>query len=144
MANEREAQTNRAPFHKFTEIGQALAGRVTKFGNNDNGAFIELHPVLSREERGGAWVREDAAIAVGLATDLGMKIDGRADMNKYLLIEFTDTEPSKRGQPKKIFRVLDLTLKEIVGLRDGTFTVPDAEPRKTPAKAAEEIDDLPF
>src|SRR4051812_5099305 len=101
MANEREAVTTLAPFHKFTYVGQALAGFVFKASKNDNGDFIVFRPALLRHERAGKFENRVDEIAVGLTTDLGMKIDTKADINKFLVIEFHDTEPSTRGQPKK-------------------------------------------
>lgn len=143
MAQDREAQTSLAAFYKFTTVGQSVAGLVSKTGHNDNGDFIVLAPALFRHERTAAFERSDE-LAVGLTTDLGMKIDPRNDKGRFLLIEFDDTEPTKRGQPKKLFRVVELTRTEIIGLRDGTFTVPDAPPRKTPEKQAANQNDLPF
>jgi hypothetical protein len=98
---------------------------------------------MTREGRGETWERVEApGIAVGLSTDLGMKITSN-DVGRFLLIIFDDTEPAKRGQPRKVFRVIELTKTEIIGLRDGSFVVPEAPPRKTPdAPASSSIDDL--
>ncbi len=145
MANEREAVTTLAPFHKFTYLGQALAGFVHKASKNDNGEFIVFRPALLRHERGAKFDARVDEIAVGLTTDLGMKIDTRTDVNKFLVIEFHDQEPSTRGQPKKIFRVIELSREEMVGLRDGTFTLPEAVARKREPKAeSASQNDLPF
>jgi hypothetical protein len=146
MAQDREATTDRAPFFKFAAIGQAVAGHVFKYGNNDNGGFIEMRPVMVRDGRGEQWEKQEGpGIAVGLSTDLGMKITS-GDVGRFLLIEFNDTEPAKRGQPRKVFRVIEMTKAEIIGLRDGSFIIPEAPPRKVPdslgAASGSSVDDL--
>jgi hypothetical protein len=124
MATEREAQSNLAPFHKFTELGQAIAGKIERMGQTENGAFAIFHPVIGRSERGGSWTKL-SEIAIGLTTDLSMKVE-RRDVGKYVFLEFNDTEPTRKGNDKKLFRVIELTRDEIIGLRDGTFSIADA------------------
>jgi hypothetical protein len=124
MATEREAQSNLAPFHKFTALGQAVAGKIERMGQTENGPFAILFPVIGRPERGGNWTKL-SEIAIGLTTDLSMKVE-RRDVGKYVFVEFNDTEATRKGNDKKLFRVIELSRDEIIGLRDGTFTVADA------------------
>lgn len=141
MPQEREAVRTLAEFVKFTTLGQAVAGRVKSSGKNDNGDFITVSPALVRKARGADWERF-ADVAVGLTTDLSMKVDSR-DVGKFLVLEFNDTEPSRKGQPKKLFRVFELSLAEMKGLVDGSFKLSDAQP--APKKdLLDEDDDLPF
>ncbi len=141
MPQEREAVRTLAEFVKFTTLGSAVAGRVKLTGRNDNGDFITISPALVRKARGASWERF-ADVAVGLTTDLSMKVSAR-DVGKFLVLEFNDTEPSRKGQPKKLFRVFELSLDEMKGLVDGSFQLSEAAP-KVQTDLLDEDDDLPF
>jgi hypothetical protein len=163
MATERHAG-QLAEFFKFTKIGQAMVGRITKFGNHpQNGEFIVMEPVLIRAEPGTEAVRY-AGVAVGLSTDLKWKITSPerdqsgngGDRNKFISIEFIDKEPSKKGSDKKMFRVLELTREEMISLASGKEDMNALYKRpietvsamsmgnEIGGKQVEDEDDLPF
>lgn len=161
MATERHAG-QLAEFFKFTKIGQAMVGRITKFGNHpQNGEFIVMEPVLIRSEPGAEAVRY-AGVALGLSTDLKWKITSPerdqsksgGDVNKFVSIEFIDKEPSKKGSDKKIFRVLELTRDEMVALASGKEDMNSLYKRPVEAvsapsmesggKPVDDDDDIPF
>ena len=143
MAKEREAV--RSEFVKFTTIGQAVAGLVTDFRENDNGPLIEISPVIQRAGRGKEWQRF-GSVAVGLGTDLARKIS-RNDVGSLLLIEFKDKEPTTKGSDLKIFRVLELERDELAKL--GLMIEPAqakeaAAPKPADRQLGDDDDDLPF
>lgn len=140
-----------AGFFKFTAKGQAIAGIVKRHFNGDNGHAFILSPCVIKSEPDGETTTYQAA-AVGLSTDMLIKVDVAADVGKCLLFEFVDTEASKKGSPRKIFRVGELTTGEL----DKMFTraktnipEPYQPPSKTaavesPSDMADEDDELPF
>lgn len=150
MATERTVAPM-ASFFKFTKIGQSIAGLISKYATNEQGGFIVLRPALIREDRASAYCGYDGA-AVGLATDIRLKITDK-DTNKYVRIEFVDKEPTKKGSPRKIFRVELLERAELIALaRDADMSNRDKQyagragghDDEMANEAAEEQDDLPF
>lgn len=140
-------------FFKFTQIGQAVAGRITRFaqGDSDKGPFIALSPVMVSNER-GAVMQQWESCAVGLSTDLALKISER-DVGSLVTITFKDKEPTTKGSPRKIFTVMELSVDEMRELAATTDKSHRSEPypnradEKTPAAnntAGADDDDLPF
>lgn len=149
MATERNSKTM-AEFFKFTQIGQAVAGLITSFKTSENGPFALFEPVLIRDNPDEPPKRY-AGVAVGLSTDLKIKLDMQQDVKKFFSIEFAEKEPTSKGSDRKIFRVLELTRDEMKALAAGTLDTGDIY-RKPVARvnatvggtATEEDDDLPF
>lgn len=147
MAQERTVRPMGA-FFKFTRIGQWAAGKVARGNETENGPFIVFEPVLIHAEDGPPRMYESAAI--GLSTDLSLKIDYKLDVGNLLLIEFADTEPTKKGSPKKVFRVSVLTPAELTNLAVGAdgsnrhtaYVAPGTQ--TTPGALQDEPDEFPF
>lgn len=116
MPMKREAQPL-SEFFKFRNVGQIVAGQVDKFGTAGefNTQYMILSPVCIRESK-DAKPQKFGSVAVGLSADLIAKINPRKDLGVYLSIEFTGREPSKKGQPKKVFEVQELTEDEFTKL----------------------------
>lgn len=116
MATKREARPL-AEFFKFRAIGQVVAGKVDTFGKSGqfDTQYMTLVPAIIRESKDGT-PRLFGSIAVGLSADLLAKINPRTDTGVYLAIEFTGREPSKKGSPKKVFDVSELTEAEFTRL----------------------------
>jgi hypothetical protein len=144
MATERTAP-QMASFFKFTREGQKVVGQIAKYGNNNNGGFITLRPVLLRDNAGEK-LRAYEAAAIGLSTDLQHKIRP-TDVGQSVSIEWTDSEPTAKS-PRKIFTVNILDRTEI---RDYAAQA-DMTKRNEPypgrdvdnAVVGDEEDDLPF
>ena len=144
---EREGARMLPEFVKITTVGQTVAGRVKKFGDNDNGHFAVMEPVYLRDKVGGSWDKFGTA-AVGLSTDILRKLDVQKDGGKFFLFQFVDTEATTRGGIKKKFKVYELDAAESSALdkkavdrrverdaaeRNGTaapfgFSAPEREP----------------
>lgn len=152
MATERKVRAM-SSFFKFTEIGDMAAGKVREFKSGENGTFMILSPVLVRKGRKGT-VEQFQSAAVGLKTDLSLKIDTRSDIGALLQCTYTDDEPTKKGNPKKIFTVLLLTQDEIGKLaatadrshKDEPYHVEPEEKSEIADETEDdsEDDDLPF
>jgi len=134
MATERNAAPM-AAFFKFTKKGQKIAGVIESYKTNDKGGFISLRPALLRDDRNGVF-QAYAGAAVGLATDLKFKITEH-DTRKAVSIEWIDSEPTKKGSPKKIFRVEMLEREELIGLAHGA----DMSHRQEQYRGREDDDD---
>lgn len=133
----KEREVVNHEFVKMRTIGTAVAGRVTRYGNNDNGPFIVLEPIFVKE-RGGVW-RKYGGAALGLTTDLRRKIDAD-DKGKILQIEFVDTQESRSGAPQKLFKVFDLDNSEASAIAKGATE----ETGKISDIAGGNDDDVPF
>lgn len=159
MAERREAG-ELAEFFKFTTIGQAVVGRIKKFGNHPrNGPFVVFEPVLIRSNPKEEPVRY-AGVAVGLSTDLQYKLlsperaraEGKNghDEGKFVSVLFERTEPSKfENNPKKVFDVLILSREEMIALSQGkenmgTMYKKPAESVSVSSMGHVDDDDLPF
>ena len=114
MAQERKAKPMGA-FFKFTEIGQSVAGKIAEFKNGADNVFMIIDSPVLRSSKKEKPVQYLTA-AVGLATDIATKIDRRKDAGKYFYIEYNDTEPTTKGSPKKLFKVLEITPQEFHSL----------------------------
>lgn len=112
MATKREAR-QLSEFFKFREVGQIVAGVADKFGQSGkfDTQYVVFEPALLRASK-DATPTKYGSLAIGLSADLLAKVSPRNDVGRYLSIEFTGYEPSPKGQPKKIFEVLELTGEE--------------------------------
>lgn len=150
MATKREARPL-AEFFKFRSIGQVVAGKVDTFGKSGqfDTQYMTLVPAIIRESKDGT-PRLFGSIAVGLSADLLAKINPRTDTGVYLAIEFTGREPSKKGSPKKVFEVSELSEAEFSRLesRANKETAGNAYRSDVhddvPPNDLEGDDDLPF
>lgn len=135
-----------AEFYKFTRVGQAVAGRITKIKHNDNGPIATVSPVLIRRSRNAKWERF-AEVAIGLSTDARVKVDMARDTGKFMLFEFDSTEPTSKGSPRKIFRVAELSRDEMMAYAEsataGESINEPADSEQASSPLAED-DDLPF
>ena len=160
MARERDggAPDARAEFVRWTRIGQAVAGYIAAYRENDKGGLIELSPVVSRVGRGQDF-QVYGSLAVGISADLARKITP-VDVGRVVLIEFKDVEPTTRENPRRIFRVLELEEADAakIGLTPAAIreaqkaaqvsrsssSAATAERPATGFPGAEDEDDLPF
>lgn len=152
MPTTREDQQF-AEFYAFNAIGQTVAGRVTRFGKNDNGMFAILSPVLVRgadaNKPDGVRFWRFHEIAIGLSANLRAKLV-EEDLGKFFRLTFTDRVPSRGQTPKKVFHVEELTRDEMTALAKdaedkGRYTPPPRDPREPSQEFAPvEDDDLPF
>lgn len=161
MAREREAaQGVRAEFVRWTRIGQAVAGYIAAYRENDNGGLIELSPVVARVGRGQPF-QLFGSLAVGISADLSRKITPQ-DVGRVVLIEFKDAEPTGRDYPRRIFRVLELEERDAAAIGLTPEAIREAQrsaqvpsssgssSSSSPARpatgfpGAEDEDDLPF
>src|SRR5258705_3861867 len=106
----KEREVVISEFVKWKEIGITVVGKVASFGNNKNGDFIELSPVLYRANDKAKWTRY-ARLAVGLTTDLQRK-GKREDMAAIVYIKYGGRRPSPSGSPQKLFKGFYVTKKE--------------------------------
>jgi hypothetical protein len=149
MATQRTAAPMSA-FFKFTKIGQKIAGRIHQYRTNDQGGFVILRPAILRDSRSDTFHAYESA-AVGLATDLKLKITQR-DEGKYISVEWTDQEPTKKGSPRKIFDVLELSGDEMKTLAAGAdmshrtelYRGRDGDANAAGDQTIPDDDDLPF
>lgn len=150
MANERTVEPM-AAFYKFTRIGQQVVGLVKRYATGDNGPFVVMEPVLIRDES-GAVLRSFHSAAIGLSTDLSLKV-GPRDVNKWFSFTFDDTEKTKKGSDKKLFKVLELEKSDVAEYAQGSDSSNRMMQYSKPASeiddseittAAQEDDDLPF
>jgi hypothetical protein len=105
-------------FFKFKQKGQKIAGLVQRYKTGENGAFIVLAPAVIFTGKKGEPGEMYGSVAVGLSTDLNLKVTVK-DTGRYLSLEFVDTEPSRKDEPRKIFRVLQLEREELIQLAEG-------------------------
>ena len=138
MAQERQAGPM-SSFFKFTEIGQVAAGFVKRHFSGDNGDAFVLAPAVLRETATGQPKTYHGA-AVGLSTDMLRKVDTRADVGKFLSLQFIGTEPSKKGSPTKLFKVLELTAGEFDMMAARSTVVNDTY--QPPARNARPVDSI--
>lgn len=135
-------------FYKFTKIGQKVAGIIKRYGTGENGPFVNMEPVLIRDGKGEQF-QAFLTCGVGLSTDLNLKVN-QNDVGKAVSFEFVDTEPTKKGSNKKIFRVHILDRAELVELASDA----DRSNRNSPYirqasndpenDVTDDNDDLPF
>ncbi len=143
----KEREVVISEFVKWKEIGITVVGKVASFGNNKNGDFIELSPVLYRANDKAKWTRY-ARLAVGLTTDLQRKVK-REDMAAFVYIRYDDTRPSPSGSPQKLFKVFDVTKEEALDFAknaqaaSGPLNPPPAAGGST-EQYEHDDDDLPF
>lgn len=107
-----------AGFFKFKKKGQKIAGMVQRYKTGENGAFIVISPAVvfnEKGQKGEMW----ESVAIGLSTDLALKVTQR-DVGRSLSLEFVDTEASRKGNPRKIFKVLQLEREELIELAQGS------------------------
>lgn len=123
MATERVAK-ELAEFFKFRQIGQVVIGYVDAEGvSGQYGTrYIVMEPVLIRVTPEAA-PQQFGSVALGLSADLLSKINPKKDIGRCLSIEYVKDEPSPKGNPKRIFKVLELTAQEFTAL--GNRSVPD-------------------
>lgn len=143
-----------AGFFKFVAQGQAIAGLVKRHFNGDNGHAFILSPCVILSPDTGETKMYDAA-AVGLSTDMLIKVDVHADIGKVLFFKFVSTEPSAKGSPRKIFQVGVLspgefdkmTMRVHSRVKDVYQPIPFPEANQTAPTASVASDDeydLPF
>jgi hypothetical protein len=117
----REA-VSQSQFAKFTEIGAAVLGFVSRIGENGNGPFLVMSPCGFRTSGKAPFVRFDE-LAVGLSTDPASKIQ-RTDTGKILLLVFVATKPTGKD-PLKIFNVVEITADEARQVMTDGVLAPD-------------------
>lgn len=156
MATERERR-KMSSFFKFSEIGDTIAGQIKEFRQSQYGTFFVLSPVFVKRGRNGTVERYQSA-ACKLASDMLSQIDADKDKGAAVSITYYDSEPTSKGSPKKLFRVLDLDQADINKLskaadnthRDDPYIAPDAKQSATSFDddkseiADDDDDDLPF
>lgn len=128
-----------AKFFKFREIGEATAGKVSRVSMTDNGPILTFAPFAVKIE--GKWFAWGDG-AVGLSTDLKVKLTNPATkVGKFLYFDFKDTEPTKKGSKRKIFRVMELSAQEYANIvaKAGANVTSDPYPGASEAEA-EDID----
>lgn len=124
-------------FFKFTELGQSVVGQVKDFftaGEKNNPSMV-LAPAMIRDERNGIPKRY-ASVAIGLSTDLRLKIDPKAHKGAFLLVEFVGKEKTNKGSDYKEFRVLILDSDEIRALAAKADNTHKGDPFPRQAEAA--------
>lgn len=139
-----------AEFFKPKTIGQALVGRISEFlPDKGNGPFIVLEPVILKEDPKGGYVRYHS-LALGLSTDLRFKLREQNHKGQWVSVEFVDTEPTSKGSPKKIFKVMQLTNAEAADFSGmiernagDVYRKPVEQMRDEPV-SSDDDDDLPF
>lgn len=154
MATERTA----APlsgFFKFNKVGQSVVGHVNRFitANTTNGpsTFMILRPVLIHDGNktpGTPLYERWESCAIGLSADLRGKLSQR-DEGLFVRITYDSQEPTKKGNPKRVFKVEILEPSEIRALNDAAGKDHQAEPYFADkvhgdSETSEEGDDLPF
>ena len=151
MAKEREAKPI-SSFFKFTDIGDMAAGTIREFRKSQFGEFFVLSPAFLRRGRKGKVERYESA-AITIASDMISKIDSSKDKGLSLSITFDDTEPTKKGSPKKLYKVLELEPQEQKQLastadnehRDEAYIVSKSEADDSGIPADDDDDDdLPW
>lgn len=151
MATERNGGTM-AEFFKLVKFGQKVIGRIDEYheARNGNSAFVVISPVLIREEPKDAVMTRYHGVAIGLTTDLVRKVTDK-DIGHFLSIEYVSSEPTNKGSPRKIFRVLELEKMEMLELAreaaavDGVYKAPARTIAADGEQAADDDgDDLPF
>lgn len=147
MATERNAGIL-AEFFKFSQLGSKVAGRVREFKSSDNGPFVVFEPCVIREGRNGTPTRYHS-VAVGLTTDLRMKLHTPHDAGKFFALEFREKEPTSKGSDRKLFKVEELSLEEMRELAalaeqstDGVYRKPTAS--NALVENGEDDEELPF
>ncbi len=138
----REREADLYEFVKIRDVGMSVAGRITRYGENENGPFIVMQPIFVQATRGGEWKKYGGA-AVGLTTDLRRKVNP-PDVGRVLMLTFSDTQPSKQGTPMKMFKVYELDEREVTAL---SGKAPNLTPGPVNAEFYEQSDDedaLPF
>lgn len=116
MATQRTAPTL-AGFFKFTKVGQYIVGLMDGYRDTPtSGPIATFTPcIISDGNVKQAW----GSVAIGLSTDLKFKVE-RADRGRWFLIKFSDTEPTKKGSPRKVFTVATLdSMEEVKEMSEG-------------------------
>jgi hypothetical protein len=148
MPMKRDAQPM-SEFFKFRTVGQVVVGQIDKFGTSGvyDTQFMVLAPAIIRADP-NAQPKKFGSVAVGLSADLLSKINPRKDLGVYISVEFTGTEPSRKGKPKRIFSVSEYSNLEFNKLENrateefaGNAYQRD---RDDDAPPADDDDDLPF
>ena len=147
MPMKREAR-QLSEFFKFKSVGQIVVGQVDKFGSAGqyDTQFMILSPVCIRVSKDGT-PQKFGSVALGLSADLLSKINPRKDLGSYLSIEFTGREPSKKGKPKKVFEVMELTGDEFSKLEKramGDYEGNAYRSDRDDDTNGDDEDDLPF
>lgn len=152
MARELSSKVM-AEFIKFDKKFIKVAGQIKKYEPNSvNGPFILLEPALVRLANEQVFTRYQG-LAVGLATDLRIKLQFPQHLNEFVSIELIDYEPARRANhsPRKIFSVHLLDRVEILELAQNSNKVDDVyrKPVDTvsddpTADSKDDSDDLPF
>jgi hypothetical protein len=148
MPTERKAR-DLSEFFKFTAFGQIVVGQVDKFfgpSGQYNTMSVVLVPALIRTNK-GAQPKKYGSIALGLSGDLMAKLDMKADVHRYLSIEYVRKEPSKKGNDTKIFDVQELSEEEFSRMEAKASKEFESAAYKAPRVSdgiASEDDDLPF
>jgi hypothetical protein len=144
MAQERESR-EMAEFFKFTKVGQSIVGWIETFGQGGQYGtkYALFEPVLIRENE-SAPLRRFGSVAIGLSADLLSKLNINRDAQKYFGIKYIDNQPSGKGSPKKVFRVMQLEEREYLKLQEQASVEFEGVPYKAeeqPGDAPEEFDD---
>lgn len=158
MATERVAPPL-SGFFKFSKVGQSIAGHVdsVRTVNTQQGTstFIVLRPVLihdGHKANGSPLYERYESCAIGLSADLRAKITER-DAGLYLRITYDRQEPTKKGNPKRVFLVEILEGHEMRALNDkagkehaATPYFPDSAGNRSESDDTgdDNEDDLPF
>ena len=146
MPVKREAR-ELSEFFKFKQPGQIVVGVADKFGTTGqfNTQYVVFEPALLRGDTNGTPTKY-GSLAIGLSADLLAKINPRTDVGMYLSIEFTGREPSKKGAPKKVFEVLELSKEEFERMeKRASGDYARAYRAEVPANGTDDDDDdLPF
>lgn len=143
----KERNAIMAEFVKWRALGIAVCGRIVASGNNKNGDFIELSPVLYRTDDKAPWQRFDR-LAVGLTTHLQRQIR-KDELGVFVFIRYDDTRPSPSGSPQKLFKVFDVTKEEAADFAkhakaaNGPLNPPPVAGGSS-AQYEHDDDDLPF
>lgn len=151
MAKERTVRPM-SGFFKFTTIGQSVAGKIEKYNpGGENGPFVVIAPALVAT---GGKVHQWASVAVGLSTDLRLKVSP-SDEGSFMGFRFKETEPTTKGSKKKIFSVVEYDsaeIRELAATADKTHRNDPYKDENAPAAsnaagthgAEDDEDDLPF
>jgi hypothetical protein len=145
---ERNA-TPLAEYFKFRDKGQRVIGKVQKFFTNENGLSMVMSPVILWTKAKGT-PQAYRNIAIGLTTDLRYKIIDPDDKDLWFSIELVGFEPSGKGAPRKMFKVLSLDENEVTAIakESGADFSHKSDPFRNAVEGtgpiASDDDDLPF
>ena len=158
MATERVAPPL-SGFFKFSKVGQSVAGHIdsVRTVNTQQGTstFMVLRPVLihdGNKATGSPLYERYWSCAIGLSADLRAKITER-DAGLYVRITYDRQEPTKKGNPKRVFLVEIMEGHEMRALNDKAGKEHAATPYfpettgtrgESEHSGDEDEDDLPF